>query len=442
MLLLVLAIPLTSSIPILTGDDLKTFLQNSQRAVVFFLAGVLHVEENGYDIGRFRGQIDVIESTMEEGLNYNCSAFPCLVPFADGISLKSSAVPHYSTSFAEWLQYIISIDTIQINTTDQADILLQGNGSYIFAVDYYDRPLNVPSGVTIYLIPSILLHGEVSKGIYAFNPFVHQFTPLFYAKADFPEGENIKFGAKPFLAGFIIRKGVGLGPTRTDLLRILSKKFPTITFSALSGRAAKLLKRQGGLELLSPPYFFVFDTKSPDKKRWIVTGDEMDNTSFLVPFLLKIIKNQAPETIISEEPPSEPSVVVYRQLVGRTFEAAIGNAAKESVVLVAGSRSSRTRKLERMMQKAAFLLQHTDVLFYHIDATRNQIPAFVEKELFGLPTVLVWPSGRERTEPVLYGGKAKVENFLVFLNGTLVTKFPMPDLTAIESRLAEETHDL
>jgi hypothetical protein len=356
--------------------------------------------------------------------------------------LKSSAVPHFSTSFSEWLQYIISIDTIQINTTDQADILLQGNGSYIFAVDYYERPFNVPSGVTIYLVPSILLKGEVSKGIYAFNPFVHQFTPLFYAKSDFPEGDNIKFGAKRFLAGYVIRKGSGLGPIRTGVLKSLSKQFPTFTFSALAGREATLLKRQGGLELLAAPYFFVFDTQSPEKKRWIVTGDEMDDTAVLVPFLLRVMKGQVPETIISEEAPSEPSVVVYRQLVGKTFEGAIGNDAKDSVVLVAGSRSSRTRKLERMMQKAAFLLQHTDIRFYHIDATRNQIPKFVENELFGLPTVLVWPSRAARNAPVLYGGKAKVEPFLTFLNGTLTTKFPMPDLTAIESRITEESQEL
>jgi hypothetical protein len=428
-------------VPILLGNDLRKFLQNSHRCVVFFLAGVLHVSDAGFDLGEFENRIDFVESTKEEGLNYSCSAFPCLVPFADGISLKSMALPTTSISFSEWLQEIASIDTIQINNTEQAQVLLEGNGSYTFAVDFYQRPLRAPPGATIYLIPSILLKGEVPKGVYLYSPSLHKFTAVEYAKPDFTEPQHLKFGHTRFMGGFMVHKSSSQEGWQTAILSVLGREFPkNFTFTSISGKPARLLKRHGRLELVAAPYFFVIDLYS--KSRWVVRDAQMTNVSFLAERIAEIEAGTLPPTVISEPVPDQSAGRIYRKLVYSNFEAAISAESEESVVLFTAPWSVSSKKFEAVMRRTASVLQYTNIRFYHFDAAKNQLLDRIEDQIFGLPTILVWPSGRKEEKPILYSGKAKVSDLVEFLDRTATKKFPLPDLDAIETGLIPEESSL
>jgi hypothetical protein len=94
------------------------------------------------------------------------------------------------------------------------------------------------------------------------------------------------------------------------------------------------------------------------------------------------------------------------------------------------------------MRRTPSVLQHTNIRFYHFDATKNQLPVRVEDEIVGLPTILVWPSGSKQEKPILYSGKAKVSDLVEFLDRTATKKFPLPDLAAIETRLIPEESGL
>lgn len=424
-------------VPILSGPELKTFLQNSHRAVVFFLAGVLHVEENGYDILQFKSKIDIIESTKEEGLAYNCSAFPCIIPFADGISLNSAEVDQ-PASFSEWLRYIISIDTIQINNSQQADTLLQGNGSFIFAVDYYSRPVTAPYGRTVYLIPSILLHGTVSKGIYNYDTALHTFTPIIYEKPEIYEPEYINFNTE-FIAGYMVPKyDIGDGIRHSILTDLSRKLHRNITFTMLSGPASKLFKRNGRLELYKPPYFFIFDLKERGKKRWIVRGPEMINSTYLYSFIKRVRKGKIPPTVISEPDPHESSIVLYRHLVASNFKKdIIDDNTKDSVVLFITPWARRCPKYQFVFRRVASLLKDTQVRVYWFDASQNDIPSYVP-EFCGFPAVFMWPANQKNAEPVLYTGKGKIQDALSFILEHASKKFAVPDKEHIETRLIED----
>ena len=426
-------------VPIFEGENLTKFLQNSHRSVVFFLAGVLHVDENGFDIGEFKNRIDIIESTREEGVKYNCSAFPCIVPFSDGVSLKTAAVPPHSSSFSEWLQYIISIDTIQINTTDQAETLLNGNGSYIFAVDHYERPFNAPPGATVYLIPSNLLKGEVSKGIYSYSAVVHMFTPLFYEKSVVVEPEQIKFGAAQFIAGFMIKKRVMQNSFRNGILMNLAKRFRSnFTFTMMSGPVSKMLKRQARLEMIPVPYFFVIDTTSDVPRRWVVRGTEMENQTYLLKLLANISNGRIEPTVVSEPAVSEPSVVIYRRLCRMDFEEQVFDSAKDVIVLFKTPWCRRCRKMELALRQTASLLQNKNIRVYQYDVTANDIPDCVQNRLYGFPTIMMWPAAKKSEEPVVYRGKAKLVDMMKFVAEHATTKFPIPDYDSLETRLVED----
>ena len=434
-----LSLAWSTPVPILEGENLTKFLQNSHRSVVFFLAGALHVDENGFDIGEFKNRIDIIESTRDEGVKYNCSAFPCIVPFSDGISLKSAAIPPHYASFSEWLTHIISIDTIQINTTEQAEILLNGNGSYIFAVDHYERPFNAPPGATVYLIPSILLKGEVSKGIYSYSPVAHMFTPLFYEKSVIVEPDLIKFGAKKFIAGFMIKKNLMQNSFRSEILMTLAKRFRhNFTFTLMSGPASKMLKRQARLELIPMPYFFIIDTTSTTPRRWIVQGANMDNHTYLAKLLSNVNSGKAPPTQISEQVVNEPSVVIYRKLCRNNFEEEVFDQSKDVVLLFKTPWCRRCRKMELALRQMASLLQNKNIRVYHYDATANDIPEVIENRLYGFPAVMMWPAARKNEEPIVYRGGAKLVDVMRFVAEHATTKFAMPDLETLETRLMED----
>ena len=422
-------------VPILSGPELKQYLQNSHRSVVFFLAGILHVEENGYDVLRFKNKIDIVESTKEEGLEYNCSAFPCIIPFADGVPLKGSTLPNQPASFSEWLQYIISIDTIQINTTEQINILLNGNGSFLFAVDYYTRPVSAPIERTVYLVPSKLLKGQVSKGLYSYDTSMHVFSPIVKEKHDVVEPEKIKFGSTKFIAGYMIQKYAKDDAIKYSILTKLSHQFPEdITFTVLSGPASKLFKRNGRLELIPTPYFFIFDVEKLSKKRWIVRGQEMMNVSYLTSFIMRVKHGKEPETVISEPDPKESNVVLYRHLVASKFKEAVFENKKDVVVLFQTPWSIRSVDYQLLLRRVATLLKNTQVRVYWFDASENEIPEFVP-DIYGFPSVIMWPANKKNKIPVIYNGKAKIDNLLKFISEHASKKFDIPETTDIETRL-------
>lgn len=424
-------------VPILEGEELKTFLQNSHRSIVFFLAGQLHVEDNGFDILQFTNKIDIIESTKEEGMLYNCTAFPCIIPFADGVSLKG-AYPFQHGSFSEWLRYIISIDTIQINNSVQAETLLQGNGSYIFAVDYFSRPITAPSDKTIYLVPSNLLHGAVFKGIYNYDTALKTFTPIIYEKPDIIEPEKLRYDTD-FLAGYMVHKYDANDGLLHSILTDLSHKLKhNITFTMMTGEPAKLFKRNARLELFKCPYFFVFDIKSKPLRRWIIRGPEMLNSTYLHQTIKRIRQREIPPTLISEPVPQESSVVLYRHLVASNFQKSIlDEQNRDSVVLFLTPWAQRCPKYQFVLRRIATLLKDTQVRVFWFDATQNDLPDSVPN-IFGFPTVCMWPAGKKDQQPAMYTGKCTIQTIMKFIHEHASKTFVIPDSEYIETRLIDE----
>jgi hypothetical protein len=317
------------------------------------------------------------------------------------------------------------------------------NQAFVVGVDHERRPDWVSDDVPFYLASADIIsfmNFSLPKGVYLYRPPDRQILPF---QGDFENETKSKvkivtdnYLSKELFGGFFVEEGTPFSETAGFLLEGLAEEFAYVAdFVIMTFEEAKIEKiiEIGNLAGLVPPYFYMFEVTN-NSQRWFVQGPNATDLDYLEKFVLRIILEAEPVTILCEDIPEEPPDTLVRQLNARTIEAAVLTREVPTVLLAAAPNCRHCRAFKPLFIAAAEILPN--VKFFWTHWPLNDMPKSLPSA-DSLPSVFIWPAGDGFMKAVEYPGGDTVEVLLKWIVENAGVEITLPEInqTELETRI-------
>ena len=440
-------------IPFLTEKaDLEQFLANHTTSVIIYEPARYILEFVDYSVFKYSDRVGFAAATNTLAPEV-CGMFPCFVGYSGGKRVPIEDPIWSSPGFALWCENVLRNGKFPLAFAEQLREQIARDRVCVFGVGIEERPSDVPENVPFYLADAKAFEGlslNVSKGVWVYRPKDRQLVPYarnFSAVAVTPIlTVKEEFLAKPFVGGYVLSTvDEELSNEHVAILLDLAAKYgEKFSFVLTNGEEFKETMKEAGMTKVKQPFFFVLDTSNITKdRRWFVYGEDANNGSYVEAFLNRVVAGQEEVSMICSELPEQGPENKFWELNARTIESVAINPETAVVITVTAPWCGHCKLYKPVLNVTAEInaVNNSNVKFYWIDATINQLPPIVP-EYSGFPTTFMWPAGENYTKPVTFDGDRDVGEILKWVKencGLPDYQMPTWDQEQLDARRKELT---
>lgn len=405
-------------IPFLKEDELRSFLLEHEKSVIFFTDGQFKYDFANYAIHRFGHSISFAAAPIEAAEKYNAKGPLFILAFYKSEIVKVPDAPFSAIAFTNWCDNAFAKTNIKITHPEELRVIFVSTITCCFGVDMTTRPEKLREDITFYQVPHqffTYFNMNVSKGYYIYRSADRQLVkmdkdPNKFLTTKVTDLHSSNLVRKPFFGGFFMKESnVSLCHTESKLLNTLANKYnDDFYFGPLSGTLADTIARQYNLLHVQKPFFAIFDTKG----RWIKTGDEIHDINALTKFIEDIKSKSINYTVRSDG-----SGRLSKRVTTVTYENAIDtimNDGKDSILYITGRCGPRCTIYDTLIKEDAKIFENSTVKFYMLNASTNDIPAPLDPNV-NIPIFYELPSKKKMFGPIEYDGTGRIDDFNRFI---------------------------
>lgn len=291
-------------LPQLENQELKKFIGRPQYSVIVFADNKEDAYFVNYAIARLNESlISFAISPEDQGEQYQCTTFPCVVPFQNGQQITKFIqypVPTQGSLFYSWCCSLLNPQFHVVKNPYRLENLLnQDNISGIFGVDNIEPPSNLPEDVPFYSVPSQTfreINLTIPSGLYVFHGATRNLNLIKNhenleesLKTNIISFEKVDFTKKKYVAGYYFPSAESEIRQQDQYMNLLidiskRKDFSDFYFSPFNDETIIMNK----LQFRETPLFIVFE-KVPDSRtlRHYTKGgtDKINDIDYLTGFL-------------------------------------------------------------------------------------------------------------------------------------------------------------
>lgn len=418
-------------------EQLDSFLKQNEAAVVVYEPTRFLLDFLDFSVFRYGDKVGF--ATAHSALAPStCNVFPCFVGYHESTEIPLEQPTWSPTSVALWCENVLKRGKFPLVFPEQVREQLAKKRVVVFGIGVDERPTDVPNTVPFYLAEESAFAGlqlNVTKGVWVFRPNDRLLLPY---NGNFEEVATTpimsieeEYRTKKFFAGYVLspENEVNSNTHANILLEVAKKYNDQITFVIAKITDFQETLRDAGMRKLTPPFFFILESNNITKDhRWFVYGDSANNQSFVDAFVGRVVAGQEEESIICSELPEQGPDNKFWELNARTIESAAIDKDTAAVIVVTAPWCGHCKVFKPVLNATAEIssVNNSNVKFYWIDGTLNQLPSIVPN-FSGYPTMFMWPAGENYTNPLTYDGEREIMEILTWVNESSgVQNYQMP----------------